>query len=286
MSATPSRLPVTGRASLHPLLRKLLAKPYPAVMGVLNVTPDSFSDGGQFYAPGRALRHAQRLVAEGADIIDVGAESTRPYGGTRPVTEDEELRRLEPILREVVKLGVPVSIDSMKAKVVGVALDAGVTIANDVWGLQRDPDMAALVAARNVPVVVMHNRDAADPAIDIMQDMSDFFKRSLDIAAKAGIPQGNIVLDPGIGFGKTAEQSMTALARLDQLSAFDLPILIGASRKRFIATVGPAEPEERLGGSIAAHLIAAQRGAGIIRAHDVAETVQALRLATAIEEKR
>ena len=286
MSATPSRLPVTGRASLHPLLRKLLAKPYPAVMGVLNVTPDSFSDGGQFYAPGRALRHAQRLVAEGADIIDVGAESTRPYGGTRPVTEDEELRRLEPILREVVKLGVPVSIDSMKAKVVGVALDAGVTIANDVWGLQRDPDMAALVAARNVPVIVMHNRDAADPAIDIMQDMSDFFKRTLEIAAKAGIPQGNIVLDPGIGFGKTAEQSMTALARLDQLSAFDLPILIGASRKRFIATVGPAEPEERLGGSIAAHLIAAQRGAGIIRAHDVAETVQALRLATAIEEKR
>ena len=286
MSATPSRLPVTGRASLHPLLRKLLAKPYPAVMGVLNVTPDSFSDGGQFYAPGRALRHAQRLVAEGADIIDVGAESTRPYGGTRPVTEDEELRRLEPILREVVKLGVPVSIDSMKAKVVGVALDAGVTIANDVWGLQRDPDMAALVAARNVPVIVMHNRYTADPAIDIMQDMSDFFKRSLDIAAKAGIPQGNIVLDPGIGFGKTAEQSMTALARLDQLSAFDLPILIGASRKRFIATVGPAEPEERLGGSIAAHLIAAQRGAGIIRAHDVAETVQALRLATAIEEKR
>ena len=286
MSATPSRLPVTGRASLHPLLRKLLAKPYPAVMGVLNVTPDSFSDGGQVFAPGRALRHAQRLVAEGADIIDVGAESTRPYGGTRPVTEDEELRRLEPILREVVKLGVPVSIDSMKAKVVGVALDAGVTIANDVWGLQRDPDMAALVAARNVPVIVMHNRDTADPAIDIMQDMSDFFKRALDIAAKAGIPQGNIVLDPGIGFGKTAEQSMTALARLDQLSAFDLPILIGASRKRFIATVGPAEPEERLGGSIAAHLIAAQRGAGIIRAHDVAETVQALRLATAIEEKR
>ena len=286
MSATPSRLPVTGRASLHPLLRKLLAKPYPAVMGVLNVTPDSFSDGGQFYAPGRALRHAQRLVAEGADIIDVGAESTRPYGGTRPVTEDEELRRLEPILREVVKLGVPVSIDSMKAKVVGVALDAGVTIANDVWGLQRDPDMAALVAARNVPVIVMHNRYTADPAIDIMQDMSDFFKRALDIAAKAGIPQGNIVLDPGIGFGKTAEQSMTALARLDQLSAFDLPILIGASRQRFIATVGPAEPEERLGGSIAAHLIAAQRGAGIIRAHDVAQTVQALRLATAIEEKR
>jgi len=286
MSATPSRLPVTARESQHPLLRKLLGKPYPAVMGVLNVTPDSFSDGGQFYAPGPALRHAQRLVTEGADIIDVGAESTRPYGCASPVTVDEELRRLKPILRDVVKLGLPVSIDSMKSKVVSAALDAGAAIANDVWGLQRDPDMARLVAARDVPVIVMHNRDAADPAIDIVKDMSDFFARSLAIAAEAGIPQGNIVLDPGIGFGKTAEQSMIALARLDELAAFGLPILVGASRKRFIATVGPAEPEERLGGSIAAHLMAVQRGAGIIRAHDVAETVQALRLAAAIEEKR
>ncbi len=255
-------------------------------MGVLNVTPDSFSDGGHFYAPGPALRHAQRMVAEGTDIIDVGAESTRPYGGASPVTGDEEIRRLKPILYDVVKLGVPVSIDSMKAKVVAFALDAGVAIANDVWGLQRDPEMAKLVAARNVPVIVMHNRDAADPAIDIMKDIAEFFARSLEIAASAGIPAGNIVLDPGIGFGKTSEQSMTALARLDELAAFGLPILVGASRKRFIATVGPAEPEERLGGSIAAHVIAAQRGADIIRAHDVAETVQALRFAAAIEEKR
>jgi len=286
MSATPSRLPLTGRASTHPLLRKLLAKPHAAVMGVLNVTPDSFSDGGQFYAPGPAIRHAQRLVAEGADIIDIGAESTRPYGGASPVTEDEEIRRLKPILRDVVKLGVPVSIDSMKAKVVAFALDAGVAIANDVWGLQRDPDMAKVVAARGVPVIVMHNRDAADPAIDIMKDISAFFARSLQIAGNAGIGEGNIVLDPGIGFGKTNEQSKIALARLEELKAFGLPILVGASRKRFIATVGPAEPEERLGGSIAAHLIAVQRGAGIIRAHDVAETVQALRLAASIEEKR
>jgi dihydropteroate synthase len=146
--------------------------------------------------------------------------------------------------------------------------------------------MAELVAARNVPVVVMHNRDKADPAIDIMQEMSAFFARSLEIAAKAGIPTANIVLDPGIGFGKTPQQSMTALARLDELHAFGLPLLVGASRKRFIASVGPAEPEERLGGSIAAHLIAARRGAAIIRAHDVAENVQALRLAAAIEEKR
>jgi dihydropteroate synthase len=285
MSATAFRMTGAAGASLHPLLRKLLSKAHPAVMGVLNVTPDSFSDGGQFFVPERALRHAQRLVAEGADIVDIGAESTRPYG-SRPVTEDEELARLMPILRGVVGLGVPVSIDSMKSNVVAFALDAGVAIANDVWGLQRDAGMAPLVAARNVPIIIMHNRDKADPTIDIMKDMSAFFARSLEIAAGAGIPRGNIVLDPGIGFGKTPEQSMTALARLDEFSAFGMPILVGASRKRFIASVGPAEPEERLGGSIAAHVIAAQNGASIIRAHDVAETVQALRISAAIEEKR
>jgi dihydropteroate synthase len=142
------------------------------------------------------------------------------------------------------------------------------------------------VAARNVPVIVMHNRDEVDPAIDVMRDISAFFARSLDIAARAGIPGGNIVLDPGIGFGKTTEQNLTALARLDELRSFGLPVLVGASRKRFIASVGPAEPEERLGGSIAAHLVAAWRGAHIIRVHDVAETVQALRIVAAIEERQ
>ena len=287
MSATSPRLAEAAAISgLHPLLRSLFSKPYPAVMGVLNVTPDSFSDGGQFLAPDRALAQAQRMIAEGADVIDVGAESTRPYGGARPVSAEEEQRRLAPVLQQVIALGIPVSIDSMKSATVAFAVDAGAVIVNDVWGLQRDSGMAALVAARTLPVIVMHNRDKADPAIDIMKDISTFFAHSLEIAAKAGIPRGNIVLDPGIGFGKTPAQSMTALARLDELRCFGLPLLVGASRKRFIASVGPAEPEERLGGSIAAHLVAAQRGASIIRAHDVAETVQALRLAAAIEEKR
>jgi dihydropteroate synthase len=199
------------------------------------------------------------------------------------VPAEQELARLRPILVQIVALGVPVSIDSMKSSVAAFALDAGAAIANDVWGLQRDPGMAPLVAMRNVPVIIMHNRDSADPAIDIMQDISAFFARSLDIAAKAGIPDGNVVLDPGIGFGKTPEQSMTALARLDELSSFGLPLLVGASRKRFIASVVASEPRERLGGSIAAHLIAARHGARIIRTHDVAETVQALRVAAAIE---
>jgi dihydropteroate synthase len=255
-------------------------------MGVLNVTPDSFSDGGQFIAPDDALAEARAMIADGADIVDIGAESTRPYKGAQPVTAEEELRRLKPVLADVVALGVPVSIDSMKSEVVAWALDQGAAIANDVWGLHRDAGMAAQVAARKVPVVVMHNRDSVDAAIDIMRDMIAFFQRSLDIAAKAGIPQADIVLDPGIGFGKTPEQSMTALARLNELSVFGLPVLVGASRKRFIASVSPSEPQQRLGGSIAAHLIAAQRGARIIRTHDVAETLQALRVATAIESKQ
>jgi dihydropteroate synthase len=254
-------------------------------MGVLNITPDSFSDGGQFIAPENALTQARRLIAEGAGIVDIGAESTRPYGA-QPVSAEEELQRLQPVLGDVVALGTPVSIDSMKSAVVAWALGAGAAIANDVWGLQRDPDMARVVAEHKAAVIVMHNRDRADPAIDIIRDIEAFFARSLGIAARAGIPGSHIVLDPGIGFGKTPEQSMTVLARLDELREFGLPLMIGASRKRFISTVTPSEPHQRLGGSIAAHVLAARKGARIIRTHDVSETVQALRVLAAIEERR
>jgi dihydropteroate synthase len=270
----------------HPALQRLLSRPYPAVMGILNVTPDSFSDGGRFLDPGAAIAHAGRMVAEGADIIDIGAESTRPYGATTPVSLSEEARRLEPVLAAVTALGVPVSIDTMKAQVATAALAAGASMVNDVWGLQRDPEMAGVVARHGVPVVIMHNRDAADPAIDIMADMAAFFARSLDLAARAGIARERIVLDPGIGFGKTPEQSLAALARLDALMAFGLPLLVGASRKRFIDTVSPAAPDRRLAGSLAAHLMAVAAGVRIIRAHDVAETVQALRVAAAIRGAR
>jgi dihydropteroate synthase len=269
----------------HPVLPALLSKPYPAVMGVLNITPDSFSDGGQFVAPERALAQARRMIAEGADIIDIGAESTRPYGA-QPISAEEELKRLRPVLAELIALGVPVSIDSMKPSVVAFALDAGAAIANDVWGLQRDGGMASLLAARQAPVIVMHNRDRVEPGLDIIKDILAFFARSLAIADQAGILRKNIVLDPGIGFGKTPEQSMTALARLDELGAFGLPLLVGASRKRFISSVVPSEPNQRLGGSIAAHLAAAQMGARIIRTHDVSDTVQALRVAAAIRDQR
>jgi len=285
VATSSSRAPPAGGAG-HAKLTALLSKPYPAVMGILNLTPDSFSDGGQFMAPERALAQAHRMIADGADIIDIGAESTRPYGAAEPVSMDEELKRLQPVLPEVVSLGVPVSIDSMKSAVVAWALDAGAFMANDVWGLQRDSEMAKLLAARRSPVIVMHNRERIDGEIDIMQEIVAFFRRSLQIATDAGIAPGDIVLDPGIGFGKTPEQSMTALARLDELREFGLPLLVGASRKRFINSVSPSEPHQRLGGSIAAHLVAAQRGARIIRTHDVSETVQALRVATAIWDKR
>jgi dihydropteroate synthase len=263
-------------------LSALLALGRPLVMGILNVTPDSFSDGGRFIDPAKAVAHAGLMAQQGADILDIGAESTRPYGGATPVSAEDEMARLSPVLPAVLKLGLPVSIDTIKASVAAWALDQGAGVVNDVWGLQRDPAMAKLVAQRGVPVIVMHNREAADPAIDIIAEVASFFARSLEIAERAGIARDKIVLDPGIGFGKTPEQSIACIARLAELKRFGLPLLVGASRKRFINSVAPSSPDQRLGGSIASHLAAVANGASIVRAHDVAETVQALRMAAAI----
>ena len=286
LGAGPASPAAPSRNILIELLAKARQWARPLVMGVLNVTPDSFSDGGRFLEPAAAMRQAQRLVAAGADIVDVGAESTRPYGGAQPISLEEERNRLAAVLPGVVRLGVPVSVDTMKAAVAAWALDAGAAMVNDVWGLQRDPDMARVVADYGAPIVIMHNRDKADPAIDIIAEVSDFFSRSLDIASRAGIGRNQVVLDPGIGFGKTPEQSLACIARLDAWRGFDLPLLVGASRKRFIDSVIRSEPSERLGGSLAAHLLAVERGAAIIRAHDVAPTVQALAVATAIGRAR
>ena len=282
---TPAR-PAARTENDPRLLARLMALGRPAVMGVLNVTPDSFSDGGRFLEPSTAVEQARRIVAEGADLLDVGAESTRPYGSAVPVPAEEEIRRLAPVLPAAVALGIPVSIDTMKAEVATWALASGAAVVNDVWGLQRDDDLARVCAEFAVQVIIMHNRESADPSIDIMADIAAFFSRSLDIAARAGIARENIVLDPGIGFGKTPEQSITAIARLAELKSLGLPLLIGASRKRFIDRISPAPPDRRLGGSIAAHLLAVMGGAAIVRAHDVAETVQARRVAAAIESAR
>ena len=275
-----------GSESGANVLERLLAKARPLVMGVLNVTPDSFSDGGRYLDPQAAIVHARRLAAEGADILDVGAESTRPYGGAIRISLEEERARLAPLLSDVVALGVPVSIDTLKAAIAAWALDLGAAIVNDVWGLQGDADMARVVAEHQGSVVIMHNRMSVDPAIDIVAEVTDFFRRSLDIATRAGIPRQRIVLDPGIGFGKTPEQSLICIARLDAWREFGVPLLVGASRKRFIHSIAPSEPMDRLGGSLAAHLLAVENGATIVRVHDVAATAQALAVASAIRRAR
>ncbi|MBV9262533.1 MAG: dihydropteroate synthase, partial [Pseudolabrys sp.] len=254
-------------------IEMLQKKGRPLVMGVLNVTPDSFSDGGAFIEPETAISHARQMVGEGADIIDVGAESTRPYGGMQPVSDNDEVSRLSPILGAVAALGLPVSIDTLKCSTAEWALDRGASILNDVWGLQGDPGMAPLATKRRVPVVCMHNRTAADPKIDIIDDVLKFFGRTLEIASQAGVARAQIVLDPGIGFGKTPEQSIECIAKFSTFRKFGLPLLLGASRKRFINSVVASQPSQRIGGSLAAALYGAGHGADIVRVHDVAETV-------------
>jgi dihydropteroate synthase len=278
--------PQTKEITASPLdLRALMAQRHPVIMGVLNVTPDSFSDGGRFLDPQAAIAHARAMIDEGADMIDIGAESSRPYDDPVAVGVDEELRRLAEVLPAVVGIGRPVSIDTMKADVADWALRHGARIVNDVWGLQRDPEMAPVVARHGVPVIIMHNRTTADPAIDIFADIDAFFARSLAIADAAGIRRDAIVLDPGIGFGKTPEQSIGVLAQLQRFARFGRPLLVGASRKRFIHWIAPAPPQRRLGGSIAAHILAVESGAAFIRTHDVAETVQAMRVVDAIRSR-
>jgi dihydropteroate synthase len=253
------------------------------IMGVLNVTPDSFSDGGRYLAPADALRHALALAAEGADLVDVGGESTRP--GHTPVPAEEEQRRVLPVLRALApRLGVPLSVDTYKASTARLALEAGAAVVNDVWGLQRDPEMAAVVADRGAVVVVMHNRAAADATLDVMDDMRRFFERSLALARRAGVGDDRVILDPGVGFGKTAEQNLEALRRLGELKALGFPVLVGASRKsvlgRFYAPGVP--PAERLHGTVAAHVLAVCRGADVLRVHDVRAHAEACRVADAL----
>jgi dihydropteroate synthase len=253
-----------------------------AIMGILNVTPDSFSDGGKFQSHNAAVAHARKLTGEGADIIDVGAESTRP--GHVPVPVEEELARLKPVLADIVNATpLPVSIDTSKAPVARLAIEVGAAVVNDVWGLQRDPAMADVVAEGGAAAVVMHNRESVDPALDILSDMRRFFDRSLELAGKAGIPRHYLILDPGIGFGKTKDQNLTALRRLDHFKDYGLPLLVGVSRKSLFAPILGAAVDERMIGTVATNIIAAARGASIFRVHDVAEHVAAFKVFDAIE---
>jgi len=249
------------------------------VMGILNVTPDSFSDGRRFVAADAALSRATRMWEAGADIIDVGGESTRP--GALPVTEAEELARIQFILAELGSREVPISIDTYKANVAARALDLGAVVVNDVWGLQKDPAMADTVAAAGAAIVIMHNRAEKDSTIDIIADIRRFLTHSLMLADKAGIPRTRIILDPGIAFGKTARQNVEVIARLGELSDFGCPILIGVSRKAFLGSLIEGVEGTPIG-TMAASLAAFAAGASLFRVHDVAEHVAALKVFHAV----
>jgi dihydropteroate synthase len=253
----------------------------PIVMGIVNVTPDSFSDGGRFLNAERAIAHGAELAAEGAAIVDVGGESTRPNAA--PVGFDEELRRVIPVVSGLVDRGLVVSVDTRHTVVARAALEHGASIVNDVSGL-RDPTMRAVVAKFGVPVVVMH-MPVDDPQTmqrhatytDVVAEVGEFLQRQIDVARADGIEQ--IVVDPGIGFGKTTAHNLELIARLDAIVGLGCPVLVGASRKRFVGEItGVDNPEQRLAGTLAAHLAALDHGAKILRVHDVREHVEAIRM--------
>jgi dihydropteroate synthase len=254
-------------------------------MGIVNVTPDSFSDGGLLPDAEAAVAHGLRLAAEGAAILDIGGESTRP--GHAAIGIQTELARVLPVIAGLKAQGnTPISIDTWKAEVAEAALAAGGMIVNDVWGAQRDPRIASVAAAAGAPIVLMHNRDGIDASLDILVEVMRFLERSIAVALQAGVPQGQIVIDPGIGFGKTPRQNLDLIRNLDRLAVLGCPILLGASRKSTLGRVtGRQVPAERLAASLSAHLYGASRGAAIIRAHDVAPHIDALKVWRAIADE-
>lgn len=259
-------------------------------MGVVNVTPDSFSDGGEFLAPARAVEHAARLVREGADLLDVGGESTRP--GAAGVSADEELARVVPVLDGLVGIGVPVSIDTSKSEVAAAAIDAGATIVNDVTALRADPGLAALCAERGVEVVLMHMQGEPrtmqeSPTYgDVVEYVKGFLSERIELATREGIAEERIWVDPGIGFGKTVAHNLELIRRLDELSELGRPVAIGTSRKTFIGRLTGAPVDERLGGTIASNVFALANGADVLRVHDVAEVAEAIRVTDAVLDRR
>ncbi|WP_319485418.1 dihydropteroate synthase [uncultured Cohaesibacter sp.] len=255
----------------------------PLIMGIINVTPDSFSDGGRYIGRDNALIHARKLASEGAQILDIGGESTRP--GAALVGEDEELDRVIPAISAIAEadLGCAISVDTYKARVADEALAAGAHIVNDVWGLQREPDIAKAAADHKAPVIINHWEKERHADSDILDQMKRFFDRSIAIALAAGVKDADIVLDPGIGFAKDVAENIEILARLEQLCVWGYPLLIGTSRKRFIGSLtGREEPGDRVFGTVASNVVALMKGAAIFRVHDVAAHKDALAVAHAI----
>jgi dihydropteroate synthase len=261
--------------------------PRPLVMGIVNVTPDSFSDGGRFFAPERAIDHFHRLVEEGADIIDIGGESSRP--GAEPVDAGEEWRRLRPVLARISPDSpVPISVDTYKANVARRALDSGARAINDISAMRFDPEMPSVIAESGAAVILMHMQGTPrsmqkNPVYrDVVSEVCEFLQHRAQAAIEAGIARGKIILDPGIGFGKTLEHNLTILRHLPDFVRQGYPILVGASRKSFIKMVSGVEDGERLEGSLAAAVLAAQAGAAVVRVHDVAQTRRALEICAAV----
>jgi dihydropteroate synthase len=256
------------------------------LMGVVNVTPDSFSDGGEFLDAEAAIAHGRELVAEGADILDVGGESTRP--GADAVPAEAERERVEPVVAGLAGSGAVVSIDTSKALVAGAALDAGARIVNDVTALRADPDLAGLCAERGCGVVLMHmlgdpRTMQKDPRYDdVVDDVKAFLAERVEFALAAGVSEGRIWVDPGIGFGKTVEHNLELIRRLGELRELGRPIVFGSSRKSFIGKLTGAEVDERLGGTVASNVLAYAQGAEVLRVHDVAPLREALTVAAAI----
>ena len=250
------------------------------VMGILNVTPDSFSDGGKWNDKGRAMRHTQEMIEQGATIIDIGGESTRP--GYTLISDEEEISRVVPMIEMVKKnFDVPVSIDTYKSRVAEAALDAGADLVNDIWGLKYDPDLAGVIARKNAPCCLMHNRKEADYR-DFMQDVAADLADTIHLAEAAGIADEKIILDPGVGFGKTYENNLEIINCLEELNMFGYPLLLGCSRKSVIGLTLDLPVTERVEGTLVTTMFGVQKGCMFVRVHDVKENVRTIKMCEAI----
>lgn len=248
------------------------------IMGILNVTPDSFSDGGNYTNVEIAVKHAQEMIEDGADIIDVGGESTRP--GHKFVSVEEEIKRIAPVIKTLKKsINIPISIDTYKSQVAEEALKLGVEMINDVWGLAYDEEMANVIGKYDASVCIMHNQEGTDYDKDIIDSIKEFLQSSIDKALKAGVKKEKIVLDPGIGFGKTFEQNLEVLRRLDEFKTLGYPILLGTSRKSVLGNIVGGEPRERTEATVATTVCGIRDGVEIVRVHDVKENLQAAKIA-------
>ena len=250
------------------------------IMGILNVTPDSFSDGGDFIDIHNAVNHAKEMIELGVDIIDVGGESSRP--GHKNITEEEELKRVIPVIKRLsAETDAIISLDTIRSEVAEEAIKEGAHIINDIWGLQKDPNMAKVAAKYKIPVIIMHNQNGTYYN-NIIEDIKEFFKRSVAIAKEAGISEDMIILDPGIGFGKTPEQNIMVMSKLDEIKSLGYPLLLGTSRKSMLGKILDLPPKERVEGTLATTILGIVQGVDIVRVHDVQENLRAAKVADAI----